>query len=181
MNSIIELNQARASHGTDPAPLASVFLADDLLPAHVSGAQQLLFGCDPHQVCQEIGLNWFAALKLHEDGWLSFSPEATPQLDEAQEHELRFVGTLVAAGCDRNLLQTLLAQLPKPCAYRMEKMYFDWANHRWRLLPEIHPHPETVFADWLEELIQKGDLGSLGGIAELAHDAISRVHGTHPK
>ena len=76
--------------------------------ARVAAAQQLLFPANPRAVCEQMGLNWWAALKLHEDGWLSFPPANTPRLDEAQEAELRFVGSLVIAGCDRGMLAILL-------------------------------------------------------------------------
>src|SRR2546430_12778899 len=95
--------------------------------------------------CDEIGLNMWAALKLYEDGWLSFCPESTPRLDEAQEAELRFVGSLVQAGCDRPMLTMLLGSLPKPYAYRPGRLYYDWTVRHWRLLPEPHPHPQAIF------------------------------------
>src|SRR6478609_2692760 len=74
---------------------------DSAKAAQVIPTQQLLFPYSPRAICDEIGLNWWAALKLYEDGWLSFSPEAGGRLDETQESELRFVGALVVAGCDR--------------------------------------------------------------------------------
>src|SRR6266704_6701585 len=85
--------------------------------AQVIPTQQLLFPFSPRAICDEIGLNWWAVLKLYEDGWLSFSPEGTPRLDERQEAELRFVGSLVMAGCNRAILASLLSSMPKPYAY----------------------------------------------------------------
>jgi hypothetical protein len=143
--------------------------------ARVSAAQQLLFPAGPRVVCDELGLNWWAVLKLHEDGWLSFSPENTPRLDEAQEAELRFVGSLVIAGCDSNMLGVLLKGLAKPYAYDIKRLYFDWTARRWRLLPDFHSDVEAAFTDWLEVLVQKGDVGSITGIGELAEDALLRV------
>jgi len=149
--------------------------SDDPQLARVSAPQQLLFPVTPRSTCGEIGLNWWAALKLYEDGWLSFCPESTPRLDEAQEAELRFVGSLVQAGCDRPMLTMLLGTLPKPYAYRPGRLYYDWTVRNWRLLPESHPHPEAIFTDWLHMLVEHKDIGSLTGILELAQDAISRV------
>jgi hypothetical protein len=145
--------------------------------ARVAAAQQLLFPANSRAVCEQMGLNWWAALKLHEDGWLSFSPASTPRLDEAQEAELRFVGSLVIAGCDRGMLAILLDGLPKPYAYDAARLYYDWAARRWRLLPDPHAHPEAVFTDWLEALVENGDVNSLTGILELGQDALSRVRG----
>ena len=85
--------------------------------ARVATAQQLLFPANPRALCEQMGLNWWAALKLHEDGWLSFSPANVPRLGETQEAELRFVGSLVIAGCDRGMLALLLNGLHKPYAY----------------------------------------------------------------
>jgi len=141
----------------------------------VTAAQQLLFPANPRAVCEQMGLNWWAALKLHEDGWLSFAPTITPRLDEAQEAELRFIGSLVIAGCDRGMLAILLDRLPKPYAYDASRIYYDWAERRWRLLPDPHAHPESIFIDWLDRLVESGDVNSLTGILELAQDALSRV------
>ena len=138
-------------------------------------AQQLLFPANPRAVCEQMGLNWWAALKLHEDGWLSFSPTNTPRLDEAQEAELRFVGSLVIAGCDRGMLAILLDRLPKPYAYDAARLYYDWFHRHWRLLPDPHAHPEAVFIDWLDNLVKGGDVNSLTGVLELAQDALARV------
>jgi hypothetical protein len=143
--------------------------------AQVLAAQQLLFASSPRAVCGDLGLNWWAALKLHEEGWLSFSPEKLARLDEAQEAELRFVGALVIAGCDRAMLTTLLSSLPKPYAYQPDRIYYDWLARRWRVLAEPQPQAEGVFTDWLETLVQKGDLGSLTGILELTNDAMARL------
>jgi hypothetical protein len=143
--------------------------------ARVAAAQQVLFPANPRAICEQLGLNWWAALKLHEDGWLSFSPANTPMLDEAQEAELRFVGSLVIAGCDRGMLAALLGVLSKPYAYDAARLYYDWAGRRWRLLPDPHAHPEAIFADWLENLVMRKEVSSLSGILELGQDALSRL------
>ena len=117
--------------------------------AEVIPTPQLRFPYSPRAICDEIGLNWWAAIKLYEDGWLSFSPENTSRLDERQEAELRFVGSLVLAGCDRSMLAALLATLPKPYAYHGSRLYYDWAARHWRLLPDPRANREAHFADWL--------------------------------
>ena len=149
--------------------------------ARVAAAQQLLFPAHPRAVCDALGLNWWAAVKLHEEGWLSFNPAETERLDEAQEAELRFVGSLVLAGCDSGMLHNLLCSLDKPYAYRSNRLYYDWAARRWRLLPDQHENQEAAFADWLETLVEKADMGSLAGILELANDALSRVRAEAPQ
>lgn len=146
-------------------------------PSSVATAeQQLLFPATSHSVCDEIGLNWWAALKLFEDGWLNFSPDATTRLDDAQESELRFVGSLVVAGCDHSMLATLLQGLPKPYAFPANKLYYHWVARQWRILPDPVADPEATFTEWLELLVERGDINSLRGILELAHDALSRLN-----
>ena len=141
----------------------------------MAAEQQLLFPANPRMVCEQLGLNWWAALKLYEDGWLSYSPAHTPRLDEAQEAELRFIGSLVVAGCDRGMLAVLLSLLSKPYAYDAAQLYFDWPARRWRLLPDPHAQPEAIFTDWLESLVMEGEVSSLTGILELGQDALFRV------
>lgn len=173
MNSTLETN---FSGEASTAASALLFPIDDGPQlARVTAAQQLLFPSSPHSVCDYIGLGWQAALRLQEEGWLSFSLETTSELDEAQEAELRFVGALLLAGCDRRMLGVLLTGLPRPFAYDLKKLYFDWAARHWRLLPDPSSNPETTFTEWLELLVRTGDAASLVGIVELAQDALGRV------
>jgi hypothetical protein len=175
MRSTIEFNQLQA--GRDSGTTALLFQLQDDSPhiARVSAAQQLLFPSSPRSLCDEIGLSWQAALRLREEGWLSFPVETTTQLDEAQEAELRFIGVLVLAGCDRNMLGLLLAGLPRPYAYDLNRLYFDWSARHWRLLPDPRHNPEAAFTDWVDLLVQTRDVASLVGIVELAQDALARV------
>jgi hypothetical protein len=143
--------------------------------ARVLPTSQLLFPFSPRAICDEMGLNWRAVVKLYEDGWLSFPPENTSRLDERQEAELRFVGSLVLAGCDRSMLTNLLSTLPKPYAYYGNRLYYDWVARHWRLLPDPNPNREAQFTDWIDSLVERKDIACLSGIVELAHDALARV------
>ncbi len=147
----------------NPAPLS-----DDPERARVSATQQLLFPPNPRDICVEIGLNWWTAVKLHQDGWLSFNPESSPELDEATEAELRFVGSIVAAGCDAGLLRQLLGGLSKPYRYDGSRIYYDWSARCWRFLPG----PETVFSDWLESLVTDEDVGRLKELKDQIDEAL---------
>ncbi len=175
MDSSFELKQFPADR--EPSEQALLFQLQDDNPeiARVAAAQQLLFPASPRAVCEELGLNWWAALRLYEDGWFSFCPETTPLLNEAQEAELRFIGSLVVAGCGREMLEFLLARLPRPYTYDLRRLYFDWVRRRWRVLPDPRLYPEAAFTDWLERLVETRDVNSLSGIGELAQDALSRV------
>ncbi|HVV01520.1 MAG TPA: hypothetical protein VHH88_09175 [Verrucomicrobiae bacterium] len=176
----MESLQAVENTGTASRVMGTVACdGPDLLP--VAPVQEVLFASTPRRVCDEMGLNWWAALKLYEDGWLSFSPEQTSRMDETQEAELRFVGALILAGCDRRMLASMLSTLPKPYAYHGSRLYYDWTRRHWRVLPDPKAHPEATFAEWLERLVQQGDVESLNGVLELAHDAMGRLHAHLPQ
>ena len=126
----------------------------------------------PREIAESIGLDWWAALKLYDDGWLSFNP-ALEQIDDAgKEEEFVFLGSLVAAGCDPPMLTKLLAGLSKPYRYDLNRAYYDWRQQEWRSLPQI-PSPEDSLASWVAELVEQGDVGTLSEIMETAREALS--------
>ena len=47
------------------------------MPHRVDNGQLLLIPTDPRDLSESIGLDWWAAKKLHDDKWLSFNPETT--------------------------------------------------------------------------------------------------------
>lgn len=136
--------------------------------AKVRAGQELLFPQSARQLSDTIGLKWWVTLKLHADGWLSFDPEKASALNEPQEHELRFVGSLVTGGCDDAMLARLLAGLEKPYCYRPDSVYYDWASQSWRPLPTPpeEPDPDQVLDDWLSALAEDDDLATLQDIQE---------------
>ena len=148
----------------------------DIDCARVHSSQGILFPSSPRNICEVLGLNWWAAVKLHADGWLSFNPESLPSLDERQEIELRFVGALVAAGCDDAMLHRLLDGLEKPFCYRPDRVFYDWNAHRWCLLPEPQTQPEAVFSDWLESLVAEGDMGRLEELKDQITEALESAN-----
>jgi hypothetical protein len=151
---------------------------DDPNQARVHVCQELLFPQSARELSDKIGLNWWATIKLHEGGWLSFDPESTNALNERQEHELRFVGSLVIGGCTSQLMEELLDGLERPYCYDGRRIYYDWAERRWRLLPQPVTDPETVFAEWLEALKDEGDVARLEEIqsqVEAALNSLSRT------
>lgn len=133
---------------------------DSRLPKFCNG-QQLLFPQSGRQFCNVINLNWWAAIKLITDGWLSFNPENAKALDESQEEELRFIGSLINGGCTPDLLEELLRNLERPFSYSGRHIYYDWGQRRWRQLPEPLTDPEHVVTEWLNVLQADGDVDRL--------------------
>jgi len=147
----------------------------DLDCARVHDCQEMMFPPAPRETCEALGLNWWAAVKLHADGWLNFNPESLPTLDERQEVELRFVGALVAAGCDDAMLHRLLDDLEKPFCYRPGRVYYAWTAREWRLMPRPLDNAEEVFSGWLDALEAKEDVSTLEDIKERTARAIKRL------
>ena len=141
--------------------------SEDVSDARVVAVQGEFFPTSPREVGARIGLNWWAAVKLHETGWLSFDPQKISKLAEDQEAELMFVGSLVAGGCDDAMLEQMLAGLEKPYRYRAHQMFFDWVAKTWRLLPvPKEPDAEAVFSDWLAELVDAGETSKIEELKE---------------
>ena len=114
--------------------------------ARVESRQMPIFTRDPLTVCEELELPRREMHRAFRDGYLSFDPEHVGKLDEASEAELRFVGSLIAAGCPRSMLKVLLRDLEKPYRYDIRRMYYDWRGGKWCMLPGEADAEGTFFA-----------------------------------
>lgn len=132
--------------------------------------QAYLFPISPREVAESIGLDWWAAKKLHDDGWISFDPDTSSICDESSESEFRFVGSLVAAGCDPRMLHRLLAGLEKPYRYNISRSYYDWPARAWKSMPR-----EQEAEVYVEELEDRGDIDGLTRLYELSREALERL------
>ena len=123
--------------------------------ARVHKGQLFLFPYTARDVCRGMGLHWLTAIKLHKDGFLSFNPATVGNLDSAQVAELKFLGSLVIAGCNKGMLQQLVRYLKKPYQYRLDLIYYDWLSQQWLVLPpmeEEEEEGEDSFESWLDML-----------------------------
>ncbi len=157
-----EVEQARVHD--DPTRRATLFPMAGIARGPVS----------PTGLCERIGLNWQAAVWLHEKGWLSFDPQAVPEMSSSQDAELRFVGILVATGCGEPMLTVMLRDLTKPYAYRIDKMYFAWEDRTWRILPDEAENRRRV-ERWIDELEESASLDSLESLRGQVEKAIREV------
>jgi len=140
--------------------------------ARITTDQGLLFPKSGWELCKEIGLDQWAAAKLHDDGWLSFDPETTNSLSEQQECELRFVGSLVTGGLSPKLLPEILKGLNKPYIYEGRKIYYDWAEKRWRLIPQILNEIEHEFDEWIDGMAHEGNTEALEAMQQKIQAAL---------
>lgn len=142
--------------------------------AYVDSAYRMrFFNPSPREVCREIGLNWLAALRLRESGWLSYDPEVKIQLEEPEETELRFLGSLVAWGLDESQLSMILKDLRKPYRYRIEIIYFDWLEKGWRPLPSSDKIDDIQRL--IDDLKEDGEIDELRSLYDSIRDALDEL------
>ena len=143
-------------------------MKEDISAARVDSVQGTLFPPSCRDVCNRIGLNWWAAIRLYELEWLSFDPGKYVTLEEDLEAELVFVGSLVAGGCDDAMLKQMLIGLEKPYRYRSDRIYYEWPDKAWCLLPVVKDpaSPDDVFSEWIDQLVENGELDTILKIKE---------------
>lgn len=136
-------------------------------------AQLHIFNPSPRQLCQKIGLNWLAALRLRDAGWIGFDPEAVKELDLSQQAELGFIGSLVVGGCDEAMLTYLLRGLDKPYSYQIDLIFYDWKNQGWKLLPSLNDlDRERLVHEWLDQLVESEEIEELTNISDKLQEAL---------
>ena len=72
------------------------------------------------------------------------------------------------------MLTVMLRDLPKPYAYRIDKMYFSWEDRTWRVLPDEAENRRRV-ERWIDELEESASLDSLESIRTQVEKAIREV------
>lgn len=145
----------------------------DASRAQVSPGQALLFPRTAPEVCREIGVNLWAASKLHENGVLSFNPESASPLNEDEAEELRFIGSLIAHDCTPSMLTRLLSSLPQSYRYFGHRLYYNWALRCWRVLEEVDE--PTAVREYISRLQEAGDNDELEAIKNEVETALAKI------
>jgi hypothetical protein len=154
----------------------------DVETARIWQLQLTFFQRQPRELCEQLRLPWTIACKLYDDGFLSFDPRPCHVLNEAQEAEFLFVGSIAAAGYDPIRLARILHGLKWPYQYRPGRLYLDWVVRSWRLLPVIKkPHPESIFNDWLADLESEQDISKLEELVETTTSALKSAQKQNDK
>lgn len=133
----------------------------------------------PRGICEHMGLNWLAACRLFDEHLLSYNPRAVTSLSETQAAELKFLGALVVAGCDDGMLKKMVSSLRAPYAYRLDRMYFDWRDREWRLLPLADEFRDR-FDRWLDELVEHGEGARLQSLESSVRHAVGSLRSSMP-
>ena len=152
--------------------------------ARIFAGQLTLFPRKPRDFCQQIGLNWLAVQQLYKWELLSFDPMTVKNLNEGQEAELRFLGSLVTGGCDRGMIEYLIRDLNKPYQYRLDLIFYHWPSQQWQTFPGIEDADEVdgeevdgeeVLLDWVDELVANKDKEQLISIEETIRETIIKI------
>lgn len=141
----------------------------------VVSRQASLFPMDTRGYADRLGLNWWAVKKLHDDGWLSFDPDATKVTNEIDEAEFTFLCNLIASGCDPILLKRVLRDLDKPYAYSFDDIYFDWRSRSWVAFPKEKSR-QVLVEELIREAIEDEDLETLEEVQNQIEAAIDQIN-----
>ena len=142
------------------------------MPTKLNSGQMYLFPVNLRELADSIGLDWWAAKKLYDDEWLSFNPDQTQADNDLLEAEFRFLGSLVAAGCDPHILKRLLTGLEKPYRYDLSSIYYDWTTKEWKDLPKER-NAQDVTSEFIQSLEEDGDYDQLREISDQVREALS--------
>ncbi len=122
-------------------------------------------------VIREAEVRRVDAGRLHDAGLLRFDPRAERALDEGEAAELRFLCTLLRAGCDVAMVRELVASLPRPYDYDVSSLVYDFAHRRWRVL--VQPEPLALARTAIEDASNEDDVATLGDIGRLCIEALA--------
>ncbi|MFC1559065.1 hypothetical protein ACFL39_00555 [Gemmatimonadota bacterium] len=130
----------------------------------------------PREVCNSIKLDWGVAIRLSQEGWISFDVQKEGRLSFTQHDELVFVGALTAAGINNQMLKILLNGLTFPYCYPIHQVYFDWRRLEWQPLVTIpDEYDEELFNVWADNLVSDDDIQTLTAIAQKTLECIEDI------
>ena len=135
-----------------------------------------IFARDMRTLAAEMRLDWQRARELWGAGLLSFDPDAVVAGDESCEAEFLFLGHLAALGLADEALALVVRGLRKPYAYDLRRVYFDWRERTWRLLPDA-ADPQALFFGMLARLDARREAHVLREMRELVESALDLACG----
>lgn len=144
------------------------------MPTRIGLEQSYLFPIEPRDLAESIGLDWWAAKKLYDDKWLSFDPEITMIDNDGLEAEFRFLGSLVAAGCDWRMLKRILAKLERPYRYDLRRVHYSWEHQRWIDCCCVGD-PQKMAEHIISNAEKEGDTDTLTLMRDEAQEALERL------
>jgi len=80
----------------------------------VQNSQESLFSTSVDDLLKQYKITPAIVTEWYQSGYLSYDPLAYDELDEGQEIEFHFIGSLFKSGLSLKSVETLLARLEKP-------------------------------------------------------------------
>lgn len=136
----------------------------------VNSAQMTLFPKRTPDVVVEAGVRAVDVDRLYDAGLLSFDPRQSDPLGPFEEVELRFLASLLRAGCDLPMVRALLADLDPPYHYDVGAMVYDFAGGRWLGMEHLGADEAADLA--IERAVEEDDTQALARLGHAAIDAL---------
>jgi len=119
----------------------------------VQNSQESLFNTSVDELLKQYKITPAIVTEWYQSGYLSYDPLAYDELDEGQEIEFHFIGSLFKSGLSLKSVETLLARLEKPYRYDLQTVYFDFLKNDWEYQPTIPEVGEQVeYLIWDKEV-----------------------------
>ncbi len=134
--------------------------------------QNTLFSYNTKEILNELLISPAIIAQLWNDGYLSFNPSEKDELNAFEYYELNFVSTLFNSGISLNSIKCFLSTLDKPYCYDISKLYFNFINREWEMLPV----PEEQSAEELvEDIIAEENVEKLFIIQERINEYLVKI------
>ncbi len=116
----------------------------------VQNSQESLFNTSVDELLKQYKITPAIVTEWYQSGYLSYDPLAYDELDEGQEIEFHFIGSLFKSGLSLKSVETLLARLEKPYRYDLQSVYFDLLKNDWEYqlrIPEVEEQIEELIGN----------------------------------
>ena len=113
----------------------------------VQNSQESLFNTSVDELLKQYKITPAIVTMWYKSGYLSFDPLAYGDLNERQEIEFHFIGSLFKSGLSLISVESLLARLEKPYRYDLQSVYFDFIKNDWEYqlrIPEVEEQIEEL-------------------------------------
>jgi hypothetical protein len=113
----------------------------------VQNSQESLFNTSVDELLKQYKITPAIVTGWYKSGYLSFDPPAYDELNNRQEIEFHFIGSLFKSELSLTSVESLLARLEKPYCYNLQSVYFDFMKNDWEYqlrIPEVEEQIEEL-------------------------------------
>lgn len=145
----------------EPAELPAWFQR----PRPACSHQRYLFGEKMQDVLAELRVSTDELARWHTQGFVSFGPEPSRELEPYAIDEIRFVRDVVRSGLSDAQIDRLFAELPRPMNFDPDAVAYSFSLGWVAAVPTENPDPKEVvdehLDDWLADLDVEANQGRL--------------------